>query len=304
MTENTDNASPQDPVPATLRPNRTATILFDGLILGAYDKERSLYQAAVHVEAKKHHLEITVTRNGQPHWPKTAADWDGSHETIRALAPFWLFVDSGTGKPGDFNATLHNPDDPTDPLSFGQIFNFERQYDRPLQLNTDKFAEFNFPHGTAYSALNTDAALERLEETQDPSASTVVKEHVNVSTLGAIDIDQVSSNGSNRELVLISQGRDEPFFRLPLEAGTTYEINVLNVPDPDHAHPQPQQGEHPHPNPEDHFLQYYELFSLMAGEKKFLIRPAVSTASAADPDSPPCIGGATSTTTGLRPPGD
>ena len=43
MREYTDNASPQDPVPATLLPNRTATIFFDGLILGAYDQERSLY---------------------------------------------------------------------------------------------------------------------------------------------------------------------------------------------------------------------------------------------------------------------
>ena len=300
MREYTDNASPQDPVPATLLPNRTATIFFDGLILGAYDQERSLYQAAVHIEAEKHHLEITVTRNGQPFWPRTDADWDGSLETIRALAPFWLFVDSGKGVPDDFNATLHNLEEPRDPRSFAQIFNFERQHGRPLALNTNRFAEFNFPHGTAYSALNTDAKLERLEQNQNPSQATVVNEHVNVSTLGAIDIDQVSSNGSNRELVLISQGRKEPFFRLPLEAGTTYEIKVLNVPDPDHAHSQPQAGEHPHPNPEEHFLQYYELFSLKEGEKKFLIRPAASTAFGGGPDSPPCIGGATSTRTGLR----
>src|SRR5688572_30162531 len=121
MTRDNNAPTGQDPIPATLLRNRRATIQFDGLIMGAYDEKRRLYQAGIHVEAEKHHVVLTVIRkeDGQQVFPKAASDWDGSHATIKALAPFWMFVDSGDGlQPEYFDASLYNLEDPRDPLSF------------------------------------------------------------------------------------------------------------------------------------------------------------------------------------------
>jgi hypothetical protein len=280
----------QEPTPATLLEDRTATIQFDGLILGAYDQARRLYQAGVHVNAEDHHLVITVTQNKKPIWPKKPSDWDSSLSTVRTLAPFWLFVDSGNGlNPKSFNASLYKPKDMTDPLSFGKIFSFVRRHGRELKLNMDQFAEFNFPHGTAYSALNADAQLGQLEPGASASTATFL-ENINVSSLGAIDIPYVSDGQTKQELVLAGDGGKREFFRLPLEAGATYEIKMDNRPIHDH-------GGRP-PDPGKHFLQYYELFSkLNPGEKQFLVQLRPSGFSAAD--SPPCVGSSGSTEGGL-----
>jgi len=299
-----NNAPPgQDPVPATLLPDRRATIQFDGLILGAYDEDKKTYQAGVHIQAEHHHVVLTVVRkeDNQPLFPVNPDDWDGSHERVQALAPFWMFVDSGNGlQPGEADATLYNLDDPKDPLSFGKVFNFEKLYDRALQIDLDRLAVFNFPNGTSYSALNTNAQLDELPARA--GAAVPPPNAINVSTLGAIDIDQVGGGEIQRDLVFVSSKRAEPFFRLPLVPEATYEIKVLNVPEA-HVHPAPAPAApgHTHPPPvpaEQHFLQYYELFALKPGEDKFVVSPAVGT-NFGSTDSPPCIGGAGSTKGGL-----
>ena len=292
-----DQAPPgTDPIPATLLPNRTATIQFDGLIIGAYDQKRSLYQAAVHTDAENHHVELTVTQNNQQIFPKSPDDWDGRHETVKARAPFWLFVDWGNGlDEANFNATLNKIDDPNDPLSFGKIFNFEREYGRKLPLHPERFAEFNFPHGTSYSALNTEAQVERVDNPSGGVPPSFVRK-INVSTLGAIDIDQAGEGEQKVELVLISMGEQKEFFRLPLVAGSTYEVKLFNIPDANHVH-----GHTAPPTPEQHFLQYYELFSLNRQEKPFLVAPAESATPTlfGNPGSPPCITGSGNTEGGL-----
>lgn len=298
-----DQAPPgQDPIPATLLPNRRATIQFDGLIFGAYDEDELVYQAGVHVEAEKHHVVLTVVRkeDNQQLFPANPGDWDGSHATVKALEPFWMYVDSGNGlQSEEFDAKLHNLEGrKDDPLSFGKVFNFEERYNRELQIDLDRLAVFNFPNGTSYSALNTDAQLGELS--QRPGAAVMLLNDINVSTLGAIDIDQVGGGEVQRDLVFVSAKRDEPFFRLPLVEGTTYEIKVLNIPDTEHEHPGAAPAPHVHASPEQHFLQYYELFALKPGEDKFVVQPAVSTTMFGSTDSPPCIGGAGSTKGGLK----
>ena len=287
--EDTPHPASSEP-PATLLGNRTATIQFDGLILGAYDQARRLYQAGVHVNAEEHHLVITVTQNGKQIWPKNPSDWDSSLRTVRTRAPFWLFVDSGNGlNPKSFNASLYKPKDVTDPLAFGKIFSFVRRHGRELKLNMDQFAEFNFPHGTAYSALNADAQLGQVVPGQAAATATFL-ENINVSSLGAIDIVDVSDEQTKRELVFVGGGGKWEFFRLPLEAGATYEIKMDNRPiDPHGTHP---------PDPGKHFLQYYELFpKLNKGEKQFLVQLRPSGIGA--PDAPPCVGTSGSTEGGL-----
>lgn len=289
--EDTHNhPTPEEPPPATLLENRTATIQFDGLILGAYNQARRLYQAGVHVNAEGHHLVISVKYNGEKIWPKNPSDWESSLSTVRTLAPFWLFVDSGNGaSPKSFNAKLHNPEDLNDPLSFGKIFSFVRRHGREIPLKPDQFAVFNFPQGTAYSAFNADAQLGQVEPNAAASTATFV-ENINVSSLGAIDIDAVSDGQTKRELVLAGDGGKREFFRLPLEAGATYEIKMDNR--PIHLH-----GTRP-VDPGKHFLQYYELFSaLNPGEKRFLVQLRPPAFAAAD--SPPCVGTSGSTEGGL-----
>lgn len=269
-------ASP--PTLATLLPNRTATIRFDGLILGAYNQAKKLYQAGVHLDAEHHHLVITVKKNGGPFWPKEPSDWDSSHDKVEMLAPFWLFVDSGNGlDPKANDASLYKPGDLTDPLSFGNIFSFVRQHGRELQVNLNALAEFNFPQGIAYSAANIANATLKQRKPNDPSTTTVVKERFNVSRLGAIDIADVSDEKTKRELVLIGEGGKREFFRLPLVAGSTYEIIMENRP----IHPGTGSAA-------EHFLQYYELFSLNAGEKEFFVELPRGEGEAED--SPPCVG--------------
>lgn len=279
-------ATPHDPEAATLPGNPTATIQFEGLILGAFNKAKRLYQAGVHTNTDHHHLVITVKRNGDDITAEALPDWDTSLEIVRKLAPFWLYVDSGNGmNPKTFNASLYKPDDTTDPLSFGHIFNFVRRHGRELPLTPARFATFNFPQGTVYSADNEPMQLLQVDQGQSPPPATPLEIIPAVSKLVAINIADVSDASTKRELVLLG-GEKREFFRLPLKAETTYEINLDNRP----IH-HTRNGDE---DPEQHFLKYYELFTLNPGEKRFFLEPVVDSE-----DSPPCVGTSGSSTGGL-----
>lgn len=276
------HAEHTEPNPQLLLPNATVTIRFDGLIYTAYNKNKKLYQAAVHTEAEKHELTVDVRLAGQaqPLFPAPAngLPWDPSHAAIKEGAPFWLYVDSGNGlQPKDFSAELHLPPDPAnDARSFDHILNFERLYDRKITLNTARFAEFNFPHGMCYSALNAEAGLSRLDQNNRPLSDDG---KITVSTLGAIDIDSVSDGHGKKEIVLAN--KDGKIFSFPLENGKHYIIRIING---------PIAGQHVH-RPEDHFLQFYELFPLNPRDPKFLVEPAEGHNPPPSPGSPPCISG-------------
>lgn len=281
--------TPQDPEPATLLPNRTATIQFDGLIMSAYDRVRRLYQAGVHVKAEHHKLDITVKRNGVDVTAEVLPDWDGELAAVKKFAPFWVYVDYGNGMPKTYNANLHKPKDPNDPLSFEKVFSFVRKHGRELKMNPGHFAVFNFPHGTAYSALNETAQLSEIEQGKRPTPLG----DIDVSSLGAIDIADVSDGETKRELVFADESGKHVFFRLPLNADTVYEIKMEN---------QPLHHHNGDIDPEEHFLQYYELFSLKPGEKRFLVhlrRPRPAHDGFESTDSPPCVGTSGGETGGL-----
>lgn len=273
--------------PKPLLGHPTVTVYFDGLIFASYNRERRLYQAGVHTRAEHHQVVVEVTTDGgsKKVWPRTPADWDPSHDAVKAIAPLWLYVDSGKGlEPKEFSAALHEPDNLKDSHSFGHIFEFERGlYNRPLELHPDLFAEFNFPHGLFYSAENTDALLTAFDQGKPPSSATLQK-NIHVSTLGAGDIE---SAGDGKYIVLAKNNGADVLFRLPLDGSVHYEIKVMNIPIPGH-------GSH---NPAEHFLQFYELFPLRPGEKVFLVQPAEATEHTPTdpagplptPDSPPCV---------------
>jgi hypothetical protein len=280
---------PSPPLPKPLLPNATVTIYFDGLIYAAFNQPRRLYQTAVHTEAEKHHTVIEVKLRGDDTllFPTRELPWDSDHRVVKARAPFWLYVDSGRGlNEKEFSASLHMPS-PPDEQSYDRILNFEQLYERPLPLRPERFAEFNFPHGISYSAANDDANLKRLGQ-DEPSSAAVFVRKINVSTLGATDIDAVS-NGDGRKFIVLAnnKGADE-FFRFELQPGKHYDIQILN---------QPIDGHTTH-SPEEHFLQFYELFDLRSDEKKFLVEPAAPR-HLSEPNSPPCIGGRGSAQTGL-----
>ncbi len=274
----------------TLLRNAAVTIHMDGLIYTAYNANSRLYQAGVHTDAAGHHLVVEVTDNGRPVFPTSELPWDGSHPVVKANAPFWLYVDSGNGLPvQDSNAELYKPNDLTDPQSFGHILNFESLYQRALPLDFNRIAEFNFPHGTCYSAQNMDLDLKEFDQGMPFTTASVV-ETMPLSTLGAIDI---ASTGNKVKRSIVLANRDREFFRFPLKGGANYEIQIMNVP----------MDSHPIHNPEEHFLQFYELFSLNPGEKMFLVDPEdmdmPMDGPAPTPNSPPCVQSAGNLTSGL-----
>ena len=273
--------------PPPLLDNPTVTIYFDGLIFSTFDDKKSLYKTAVLTEAEGHEVVLEVRRRGEanPIFPSPQLPWDKSHEVVKKLAPFWLYVDSGQGLGKEPNsARLHlPPPEAKDERSFDRIFNFEEVHGHPFNPKPETFAVFNFPQGTCYSAENVNAKLKSLAQGA-PAASAVEVKGIDVSTLSAIDIDAVSDANSKKSIVLVNEHGHE-FFRLPLDPGTHYEIQILNVPINVAGHP--HAG---HINATQHFLQFYELFNLRPGEKKFLVSlpPPPPT-----PLSPPCV-----TTTG------
>jgi hypothetical protein len=282
--------------PQTLLPKATVTIRFDGLIYTAYDKGQRLYQAAVHSVNGDHELNIEVRVEGNPEplfpndekWP----DWDPEYAGIKPKAPFWIYVDSGNGlNPKEFSAQLYLPAEP-DERSFDRILNFESLYGRKITLDTSKFVEFNFPHGTCYSAENKKATLTRVDEKENP----ISEEQIIVSRKGAIDIDLVSDQNVKREIVLMNKDRKKLFY-FPLENGKHYFIDVFNQPKdpPGNGH----EEEHENHGQENHFIRYYDLFQLQGNEQKFLVFPENVVNPAAEANSPPCISGSGDRLTGL-----
>jgi hypothetical protein len=278
--------------PPTLLEKPTVTIYFDGLIYMAYNEDDKLYQSAVLTQAEGHHLLVEVKLQGENNllFPTKETDWEPDHATVKAKAPFWLYVDSGQGIPGEFSATL-NLTDLEDPQSFKHIFDFQKRYHRPIVPKPETFAKFNFPHGISYSAKNTNAALLTLRPDQDVKDATIDKDKFNVSTLAAIDIDAVSAGDDKKSIVLASDGGKKGVFSFDLEPGKHYEIRFLNV---------PIEGVHASHSAQDHFRQFYELFDLKEGEEQFLVAPPKAMAAAAasgetvaaaapTPTSPPCV---------------
>lgn len=272
------------PPPPTLLDKPTVTIYLDGLIYTAFNQRRSLYQGAIHTKAEGHHLTVNVRHRGEkePFWPRTSADWNPSHEAIKRRAPFWLYVDSGRKLQEDeFSARLYRRG-LRDPQSIQHVLSLEGLHARRLPLLDEAFAEFNFPHGVAYSALNADAELKRVPPHSPASAATPLR-RIRPCTLSAVDIDLTSDANTERHIVLANENGDIEFFRERLETGVHYEIRILN--EPIHHHNQDE--------PENHFLQFYELFKdFPADESRFLVElidPDSIPNLRSEPDSPPCI---------------
>jgi len=275
---NPHNGSHQIYHPSHLKPlfpNAAATIFLDGLIYTAYNEKDRLYQAGIHTDAEGHHLIVEVRAEGELLFPSAALPWDSSLKDIQNAAPFWLYVDSGNGRPvASFSAELHKPNDLKDAQSYGHILAFERLYNRSLRLDATRLAKFNFPAGTCYSAKNSGAELMRFDQGSNASAAQSVGA-ITVSTLSAIDI---VTGRNNRERWIVLENDKKEFFRFPLHPGRHYEITLMNVP-MDHY----QTHE-----PESHFLQFYELFELNRNEKVYLVKTDEAEMHQ-HPDSPPCI---------------
>jgi hypothetical protein len=282
----------QTVTPPPLLDNARATIYLDGLIYAAYNENRRVLEAAVLTQAEHHQLDIEVRLRGneEPLFPTVQRPWNPAHGAIGVAAPFWLYVDSGNGiQENEFSAKLHSDNDDR---TFNNIFNFEDHHRKTLPLVPGKFAVFNFPHGTAYSADTTKAEL-RIIPANEPVANAIAKGEIPVANLVGIDIDAVSNGAEKKSIVLANE--DDEFFRFELEPGKQYEIKILNQPSPNSA---PAAGDH-----EGHFLQFYELFDFdPATNQRFLVVEAEHAhgsgssgnaggepaAGGPTPDNPPC----------------
>jgi hypothetical protein len=268
--------------------NATATVYLDGLIFLLPNSRSGMCRALIHTGAEHHALRIEITEcadgehalhsgahalpPGDREPPSKRLDWKGSQTCLRAGAPFWLYVDSGSGRPDTSAVSLYKPDDLAAERSFGHVLDFEtRLYDHGLDFHASPPAvDLNFAHGTFYSASNLKVMLKSFTADESMSAASTVEE-ITSSVLVGVDFDAKSEEGGERYLVL-EQTNPSPectptkeIFRLKLAEGTHYLVKLLNI---------PVYGSHgPHRNsPEHHFLKYYELFSLREGERFFFVK--------------------------------
>lgn len=289
--------------PAPFLDDPRATIYLDGLIYAAFNKDRKVLESAILTQAKGHQLDVEVRLRGSEQllFPTPEHPWNPDHGAINAAGPFWLYVDSGNGiKAEEFSAEVHGGK--TD-RSFDSVFNFEGHHGKPLPLNPENFAVFNFPHGTSYSARTNEAELKIIPPNK-PVANAVSKGKIPVSNLAGIDIDAVSNGAGKKSIVLANQDGRNEFFRFELEPGKQYEIKILNQPAPNSAPA----------GPEGHFLQFYELFDVdLETLQRFLVvnpehahnpesQPEggeLGGLGAPSPDNPPCAPGRSGGTGGL-----
>lgn len=271
----------------TLLPNPSVTIYMDGLIMVSHGESgnvANLTQAAIHTEAEHHALLINVfDKDGTLVWPRSSSDWDGSHRHVKSIEPLWLFVDHGGNEPpppAEFSSSLAAAT--TGEKSFDHVLDFERNiYHHRLEgFRLDRVVRLNMPHGLFYSADHDVSQV--VEEGQTPGSAASHRDR-DSSTLGACDIDIRGTLGVARNIVLWQTNPLRQLFSFPLDATANYEIHVYNV--PIHAHART--------TPEEHFLQYYELFTRRPGEKRFFVRPKPHSEKAArarlvTPNSPPC----------------
>src|SRR6059058_1079920 len=89
----------------------TVTVYLDGLIFLLPNSRSGMCRALVHTGAEHHALQIEITvcddEEHETHSgthappddkgvPSMRLDWNGSQRCLRAGAPFWLYVDSGS----------------------------------------------------------------------------------------------------------------------------------------------------------------------------------------------------------------
>jgi hypothetical protein len=287
----------------TLLHDATATVYLDGLIFLLPNSRSGMCRALIHTGAEHHALRIEITEcDGHEHeqpshahalpssdhaLPSKRFDWKGSQKCLRAGAPFWLYVDSGSGRPDTSSVSLYKPDDLAAERSFGHVLDFEtRFYDHGLDFHASPPAvELNFAHGTFYSANNTKVMLKSFSPHETISAASTIEETTS-SVLVGVDFDAKSDEGDERYLVL-EQTNPSPdctptkeIFRLKLMEGTHYLVKLLNIP--------VYGGQGPHRGtPEHHFMKYYDLFSLREGERFFFVMVPDAPDSKHHPSSGP-----------------
>jgi hypothetical protein len=272
----------------TLLPNPSVTVCIDGLIVvshGESGKVANLTQAAIHTQAEHHALLINVfDKDGVLQSWNPGVVWDGSHEQVKKIEPLWLFVDHDGNEPpppAEYSSNLAAAT--TGEKSFDHVLDFERDiYHHRLEgFRLDRVARLNMPHGLFYSA---DHEVSEVVEEGETPGSEVSHTGKDSSTLGGCDIDIRSTLGVKRNIVLWQTNPLKQLFSFPLDATANYQIQVLNIP----IHP----GD-PTP-PEEHFLQYYGLFTRRLGEHRFFVRPKPHSEKARrarlvpTPPSPPC----------------
>lgn len=261
----------------TLLAKPSVTVYMDGLIMVFHDEAALLTRAAIHTKAGGHSLRVAVRNRVTK---ELKFDRKIKHDQLNFNEPLWLFVGSALDSPppdSGFEASQQL----SGIKSFRKVLDFESTlYPHALEnLRTDRFAVLNVPHGIFYSAASEQSELHSFEQDEDEADADFEKD-ITTCTFGAADIDARSEPGDDKYISMWHMKKSrERLFSFRLEADTHYNIYVLNVPDNPH-------GTHP----EVHFLQYYELFDLRPGEKKYTVKLKKDSPKLIEraPDSPPC----------------
>lgn len=251
-------------------------IYLDGLIILCFN-DKNICQAGVHTKIDpnlKHRMQISVlkVRNGQKESSWTLSETAGGHANVAQVAPYWLYVDDGSGAPPAQGLTdRFKENDPADERSFAHVLSFEgkKLHDKPLEFKPGVLAPLNITHGLFYSALIHEA------NRKVDGASGVPTPIGKITDVACADITQATGN----RFIVLEQRKPQTIelFRFKLEAGVVYEISIDNAPESAHGNGHP---------PVNHFVEYYKALTLPHGEPKFEV--SLPTVADAHPNFPPC----------------
>jgi len=266
-----------------------ARIYLDGLLILCFNA-KNVCQAGIHTTVDpdlNHRLKIEVSKkqNGQKEFKWALPEDKGQYSNVRQEAPYWLYVDTGVGKPPAEGATERfEPNDSGDERSFAHVLNFqgERLHNKNLGFVSGVLAPINITHGLFYTASSHQANRKVTGASANPEDIGLIADKI------AADIKH---EGGKRYIVLEQRNpRPVELFRYELEAGVVYEITIQNAPEAHHSTGQPH----------NHFPEFYKALSLPSGEPRFIVDLVDQGPSlASQPNFPPCDGAEMSRPDGL-----
>lgn len=277
-------------------PDQTLKFVLDGLLTFCFAEDGEYGQIGINT-AVNHEFKIVFNHVTHVDGERSLVPFLTvriSQHHLRQLAPFWLYVDSGSGlKRSPYSVKTRVFDGPPDvknhPDDFRHGVDFEggHFYDRKLDAKPGaRLPSIFVAKGEFYTDTLTDDEFVRVDESAIP-----IQESITAESQEALFNRLTSSSGekpcllgrlaekvglnvpmtSRATLVFQSEELGSRLFEFTPEAGKEYEIHILNEAPEGGGSSAPL---HPHHDggslaEHHHFLHHYDVFALNSGEKRF-----------------------------------
>src|SRR5262249_22839123 len=196
-----------------------------------------------------------------------------THQQIKDMRPLRLYVEDANGKPLDASAELYEKNNASLRQAFANVLDFQRpEFHGPgLKLVPGVLVPINILQGKFYSAT-----LGKVGKQKAGTRDLPIPLGKRASMVAA-DLSQDSG-----AIVMTYSNRKKEMFRLPLNASTQYEINILNDPPLDKS---PKEQHHsqskdcrqsndcdcPNSPYKNHFPEYYKAFDPKTFSDKLIL---------------------------------